>query len=628
MLDPADVLADGQPLGNARGIERAVRGLAGEAQEVPARIDEGVERVGLAPRRMATLRAIDMFPRRVPVQRVAGNVEGHILGQGDGQVLLGHRHHAADLAMDERDRRAPIALAADAPITQAVLRLARAPAFGFGARDDGGLGGVDGQAVEDIGVDQDAVARLGLTGEGCVGVLGMGGDDADDRQRVLGGKFEVALVVAGDAHDGAGAIFHQHEVGDPHRQVRACERVPHGQPGIEAQLFGGFQLGCGGAALLAQRDEGLGLGVLGDDALRDRVIGGDGHKAGAEDRVRPGRVDLDRTLEVAARERELQTLRLADPVLLHQLDLLGPVLKAIQPFQQFLGEVGDLEEPLAELPLLDQRAAAPAAPVDHLLVGQHGVIDRVPVDCRFLAIDQPGLVQIEEQRLLLPVIIRLARGQLAAPVDGETEALQLRLHAGDVVAGPAAGMDALFHRRVLGGHAKGVPAHRVQHLKPLHPPRAREHVAHRVVAHVADMDPPRGVWKHLQDIGAGLGAGIIGAEALGGVPRLLPADVGGLGVELFGHAGAIAGLAGVCIRERKGEMRGSRPSRSHDVSTLRPAKRPAAQPLSNQYPPSGMPLQAGPKDPCGFAAKRNVQGRRPRGQGWGSARGEPLVPSP
>jgi hypothetical protein len=77
------------------------------------------------------------------IQRVAGNVKGHILGQGDGQVLLGHRHHAANLAMDEGDRRAPIALARNAPVAQAPHGLALAPAFGLGLGDDGGLGGFD-----------------------------------------------------------------------------------------------------------------------------------------------------------------------------------------------------------------------------------------------------------------------------------------------------------------------------------------------------------------------------------------------------------------------------------------------------------------------------------------------------
>jgi hypothetical protein len=64
------------------------------------------------------------------------------------------------------------------------------------------------------------------------------------------------------------------------------------------------------------------------------------------------------------------------------------------------------------------------------------------------------------------VVFRLAGRDLAAPVEREAQALQLRLHVGDVVARPAAGVDALFHGGIFGRHAEGVPAHRVQHLKP------------------------------------------------------------------------------------------------------------------------------------------------------------------
>jgi hypothetical protein len=48
MLDPADVLLDRQPARDLLGIERLVRRLAGEAQEIPRAVDESVERVGLA----------------------------------------------------------------------------------------------------------------------------------------------------------------------------------------------------------------------------------------------------------------------------------------------------------------------------------------------------------------------------------------------------------------------------------------------------------------------------------------------------------------------------------------------------------------------------------------------------
>jgi hypothetical protein len=48
-------------------------------------------------------------------------------------------------------------------------------------------------------------------------------------------------------------------------------------------------------------------------------------------------------------------------------------------------------------------------------------------------------VHRQEQRLFLPVIIRLARRQFAAPVEREADALELFAHRGDVGARPVAG---------------------------------------------------------------------------------------------------------------------------------------------------------------------------------------------
>ena len=74
----------------------------------------------------AALRAGDVLPGRMAVERIAGPVEVDVVRQLHRQVVLRHRHDAAGLAMDDRDRAAPVALARDAPVAQAVIDLAGA----------------------------------------------------------------------------------------------------------------------------------------------------------------------------------------------------------------------------------------------------------------------------------------------------------------------------------------------------------------------------------------------------------------------------------------------------------------------------------------------------------------------
>ena len=128
--------------------------------------------------------------------------------------------------------------------------------------------------------------------------------------------------------------------------------------------------------------------------------------------------------------------RLADPVALHQPDFLRPALQPVQRAQQLLGIGGDLEEPLRKLAALDHRAAAPAAAVNHLLVGEHGLVDRVPVDPTLLAVDQTALEHIQEHRLLMAIVGRIAGGDLARPVERTADRLHLVAHLGDIGVGP------------------------------------------------------------------------------------------------------------------------------------------------------------------------------------------------
>ncbi len=209
------------------------------------------------------------------------------------------------------------------------------------------------------------------------------------------------------------------------------------------------------------------------------------------------------------------------------------MFQPLHPGEQVLRERSNLQEPLVELALLHLRARSPALAVDHLFIGEHGHVDRVPVDLALAAIDQPRFEQVDEQRLLVAVVFRIAGGEFAAPVEREAQLLQLPLHRGDIGVGPAGGVDALFHRRVLGGHAEGVPAHRMQHFVALHLAEPGQHVAHGVIADMADVDAPAGIGEHLQHVALGLAAGGIRLETAGFIPGALPAPVGDGRIEIF-----------------------------------------------------------------------------------------------
>ncbi len=310
-----------------------------------------------------------------------------------------------------------------------------------------------------------------------------------------------------------------------------------------AGLLGRLDLGQAGAAALAFGDELGSLWIAPGDRAGDRMPGGDGDEARPEDRVRPRREHFDLVDPVdrlGEAEPELHPAALADPVLLHQPHLVGPLVEVLQPVEQVVGELGDLEKPLGELAPLDRRPGAPALAVDHLLVGEHGHVDRVPIDLAFLAIDEAGVKQVEEQRLLVAVIIGVAGRELAAPVEREAEPLQLLAHRRDIGPGPFARVDLAFHRGIFGRHSERVPAHRVEHFHALHPPAAREHVAHGVIAHMAHVDASRRVGKHLEHVGLGLGAAAVGDERSLLFPALLPAPVGRARVEAPGHGMSVS----------------------------------------------------------------------------------------
>ncbi len=275
--------------------------------------------------------------------------------------------------------------------------------------------------------------------------------------------------------------------------------------GIDALLFRAFEGRDRSAHAPAFLAEGRDGRVRCGRGERQRMVRRDRQERGAVERVRSGREDFEfrrifRRGRSVQRPPHHQPFRAADPVRLHEADFFRPFVERVECFEQIVGEGGDFERPLHPLALFDQRARSPAAAIDDLFVGQHGVVDGIPVDLARPAVREVLRVHIQEQPLLMTVVARIAGRELAAPIDGEPHRLELVLHRVDVGVGPGRGMRLALHRGVLGRHPEGVPAHRMEHVEAARALVAGQHITHGIVAHVTHMDAPRRIREHLEHV--------------------------------------------------------------------------------------------------------------------------------
>ena len=219
-------------------------------------------------------------------------------------------------------------------------------------------------------------------------------------------------------------------------------------------------------------------------------------------------------------------MALADPVALHLLDALRPV-DQIEVVEQAFGVLGDLEHPLAHQAPLDRVAGLDVGAVLDLLVGEHGAQRRAPVDRHVGHVGEALLVELEEDPLCPTVVVGGGGVDLALPVVGEAEALDLLAEGVDVALGDGRRVQPLAHRGALGGQPEGVPAHRMEDVEALGALHPRHDVGRGVALGVADVEAGAGgVGEHVEHVVLGLRTQLLGVgrrpegTALG--PDLLP----------------------------------------------------------------------------------------------------------
>src|SRR5262249_38629843 len=97
-------------------------------------------------------------------------------------------------------------------------------------------------------------------------------------------------------------------------------------------------------------------------------------------------------------------------------------------------------------------------------------------------------------------------------------------------------VDVVLDRRILGGQAERIPAHRVEDVVPAHPLVSGEEVADRVDAHVPHVDAARRVREHLEAVELRAARIDVDSELLARLPRRLPLGLDLLeGIAVRGH---------------------------------------------------------------------------------------------
>ena len=473
VLDSADVLIHGHPVLRTLFRKRFLVVMRRrEAIKIPGRADERIESIRLAFRRGFAFRAgyvderIERFERRLSLVSQLG-----IDRQNHRQVFVRHGYGAALFAEDNRHRRPPVTLAGNPPVAQAKLYGCLTDVLGLQMLAHFLLGFVALETVKRTGL-----GHRPKLGHGFLQIVGIRiavrrQDDHADGQVVFSGKLEIAVIVCGHGHDGAGAVIHQHEVGRPYGYRFSVQGIDGICSGKDSEFFAALA-GAGDLVLTFNFfDERINFFFLFRSArerMGQRMFRCKDHEGCAVQRVRARCEHFDGFIRVFDLKVDFGACAFADPVGLHGQHLFRPALfQVFEALQQSIGVVGDFEKP-AFLQFGDHLVvAAPTQTVDDLFVGEYGVAGFAPVDLGVFPVHETAFQELQEAPLVPLVIFRFAGGDFAIPVVTESETLDLLGHGLDIGVGPFVRVRLVLDRRVLRRHAERIPPDRMQHVKTL-----------------------------------------------------------------------------------------------------------------------------------------------------------------
>ena len=167
VLVAADVRVHRQPLARDVGIEGDVVAIgcsdnAGNTTRCRGTYRRRRSRGAPGPPHTGQVVSYHSRTRASGLMPESSGLKSSTRGRTTGKIRFRHRHGAMCLAINDRDRRTPVALPRYAPIVQPVVDLRFADAALGQPFDDGALAVGDGHTVEAARVDQRAVAGIGL----------------------------------------------------------------------------------------------------------------------------------------------------------------------------------------------------------------------------------------------------------------------------------------------------------------------------------------------------------------------------------------------------------------------------------------------------------------------------------
>src|SRR6267378_1220920 len=527
MRDPANILVNRKPVRRLRRIKRSliIVGIAVPV-EIPRRIHKRIHRVRFTPSRPSALRALHIHKLRIRRQRRFPFARQlWIRRQQHRQILVGHRHQSILLAINHRDRRAPISLPRNSPIPQPENRLLLPKPLRLRIRGHplNRLFRLQPRILPRIHTHPILRKRhlfllfrtlrsLRL----CVKIsLIFSLNNDGNRQPKLSRKLKIPLIMRRHRHNRPGPILQQHKIPHPNGHLLRIKRIHRIPPRKKSILLRGSNILRLHRRSLHLRQLLLALLLTRSPSnqSRDQRMRRCQHqRASPINRVNPRSENLNlfswhshSWLCAFGRhlEQNFRPNTLPNPIPLHRNHAIRPsALHLLQILQQLLRIRRRFQKPLLDFPRFHASIFMPPAKpaVHHLLVRQHRAALRTPIHSALFLVSDPALQHPQEKPLVPPVIFRLAGGNFSSPVIAEPKTPQRPLKFRNVLVGPGPRMRPVLDRRVFCRQAERVPPHRVQHVEPAHSLHTSNHIPNRVVAHVPHVHRPRRVRQHFQHI--------------------------------------------------------------------------------------------------------------------------------